>query len=88
MEIVLLWLDELDDLVFAGFSLWARLRRSCLAIGLASAISLHVLPHFGLLSDQVLSLLYVALASIAGWFCIAAACARMERNVPAAQQPA
>jgi hypothetical protein len=40
MEVVLLWLDDLDDLVFVLVSLWARLRRFCLQVGLAAAFLL------------------------------------------------
>jgi hypothetical protein len=88
MEVVLLWLDELDDIVFAGFSLWLRLRRSCLAIAMAAALALHVLPRFGFFFDQLMGLLYLSLASIAGWFFVAAVCDRMERGVPPVRQPA
>jgi hypothetical protein len=37
MEVVLLWLDDLDDLVFVLVSVWARLRRFCLQVGLSAA---------------------------------------------------
>jgi hypothetical protein len=40
MEVVLLWLDDLDDLVFVLVSLWARLRRFCLQVGLSAAFLL------------------------------------------------
>ncbi|HEX7079947.1 MAG TPA: hypothetical protein VF329_02900 [Gammaproteobacteria bacterium] len=38
MEIVLQWLDELDDVVFAGLLAWERLRAACLRVGLLSAL--------------------------------------------------
>jgi len=44
MEKVLLWLDELDDLVFAGVSLGPRLCRTSLIVLLIAALGLHVLP--------------------------------------------
>jgi hypothetical protein len=88
MEVVLLWLDALDDLVFAGFSLWLRLRRYCLAVAMAAAIALHMLPRFGLLFEQILSLLYVSVVGIVGWFLVAALCARMERGVRSLPQTA
>ena len=47
MEIVLLWLDELDDLVISGLSLWQGLRRFCLMLGFVAASGLHVLPLLG-----------------------------------------
>jgi hypothetical protein len=40
MEVVLLWLDDLDDLVFVLVSLWARLRRFSLQVGLLAAFLL------------------------------------------------
>ena len=40
MEIVLLWLDDLDDLVFVAAAFWTRLRRFCLQIGLFAALLL------------------------------------------------
>ena len=40
MEIVLLWLDDLDDLAFVFVAIWARLRRFCLQVGLLAAFLL------------------------------------------------
>ena len=40
MEVVLLWLDDLDDLVFVLAAVWTRLRRSCLQVGLSAAFLL------------------------------------------------
>ena len=40
MEVFLLWLDELDDVVFLLASLSDRLRQRCLQIGLTSALTL------------------------------------------------
>jgi len=40
MEIVLQWLDDLDDVVFAGLLAWERLRRRFLQIGLTSTLGL------------------------------------------------
>jgi hypothetical protein len=40
MEVVLLWLDDLDDLVFVLVSLWLRFRRYCLQVGLSAAFLL------------------------------------------------
>ena len=36
MEVVLLWLDDLDDLLFSAALGWERLRRVVLQIGLAA----------------------------------------------------
>ena len=40
MEVCLLWLDELDDVVFVVASLCHRLRRVYLVIGLLAALTL------------------------------------------------
>jgi hypothetical protein len=40
MEVVLLWLDELDDLVFAGLSRWRLLASASLLMALATAAGL------------------------------------------------
>jgi hypothetical protein len=40
MEVVLLWLDDLDDALFLAALLWERLRRIVLQIGLAAALAL------------------------------------------------
>jgi hypothetical protein len=40
MEVCLLWLDELDDVVFVVASLCHRLRRVYLTIGLLAALAL------------------------------------------------
>ena len=40
MDVVLLWLDDLDDLVICGAHLWDRLRRHLLQIGLVAALLL------------------------------------------------
>jgi hypothetical protein len=40
MEVVLLWLDDLDDLMFVLVAIWASLRRFCLQVGLFAAFLL------------------------------------------------
>ena len=40
MEILLQWLDELDDLIFAGFALWQRLSQLCLRVALVATLGL------------------------------------------------
>lgn len=40
MEVVLLWLDDLDDVLFSMALVWERLRRIVLKIGLASSLAL------------------------------------------------
>jgi hypothetical protein len=43
MEIVLQWLDEIDDLVFVGLSIWHRVPYSGLTIALSAAVGLNSL---------------------------------------------
>ena len=83
MEVVLQWLDELDDLFFAGFSIWGRLRGFCLAIALVAAVSLHVLRRLALPTDTVLSLLSVSLAALAAWGVVATLSMLAERRAQA-----
>ena len=40
MEIILLWLDELDDLVFVITAFWERTRALCLQVGLLASVAL------------------------------------------------
>jgi hypothetical protein len=40
MEIILLWLDELDDVVFVITAFWERTRAICLQIGLFASVGL------------------------------------------------
>lgn len=42
MEVVIQWLDEVDDWVFAAAFLWRGLRRLCLGFGFLAAIALLV----------------------------------------------
>ena len=44
MEVILLWLDELDDLVFGVALLWEPLRRIVLQIGFGAALVIHFSP--------------------------------------------
>lgn len=75
MEIVLQWLDELDDAVFAVVLSWERLRRRCLQIAAAAGTALAasaavaaewVLPLAAVAGVSVsVALLGAALASLA-----------------------
>jgi hypothetical protein len=69
MEIVLLWLDDLDDLVFCGAFLWDPLRRIALQIGLVAALVLAAceLTASGLTWSTALAA--VAAASVGVWAC-------------------
>lgn len=80
MEIVLQWLDELDDLVFAGFSLWRRLRRLCLAVALGAALAVHALPGLGIGADTTFASLQVSIMALAGWAIVAAVSRSADRS--------
>lgn len=81
MEIVLLWLDELDDLAYSGLPVWRGLRRLCLLLAFAAAASLHVLPVFGLGDGLLLPLHDAALVALALWTVCAAISASAERSL-------
>jgi hypothetical protein len=79
MEVVLQWLDELDDLVYAGFSIWGRLRRFFLAVALTAALAIHAVPRLGVSGDLIV-LVVVSLAALAAWGIIAAVSAAAEHG--------
>lgn len=80
MEIVLQWLDELDDLVFAGIAVWRRARRVCLVIASIAAAGLHLLPRFGVSVDEIVTLLDVSVAALAFWLLFGAVSAGAARS--------
>lgn len=65
MEIVLQWIDELDDLICALAFLSFRARFSCLQLGLAVAVSLKLIPAMTL--NLMLLFAGIALACVAVW---------------------
>lgn len=68
MEVVLLWLDDLDDLVFSLALSWERLRRGLLQLGLTAALGV-VVCELSMLATEVIPALTVAAAgSVAAWF--------------------
>jgi hypothetical protein len=77
MEIVLLWLDDLDDLVFWGARLWEPVRRVCLQIGLAAAIALAA-AELAASAQWASTLAAIAAASVAIWLA-GAACLAVKR---------
>ena len=68
MEVVLLWLDDLDDALFSVALAWERLRRGMLKIGLASAISMAVFELSAIATTWTPALSGVAAASVVAWF--------------------
>ena len=67
MEIVLQWLDDIDDLVFAGLFKWTLLRSLCLSAALAGAVGTPALVQLGVAPDIVLTLLNVSFAFLIAW---------------------
>lgn len=67
MEVVLLWLDDLDDVMFVLASVWTRLRRLCLQVGLFAAVLLAACEASLTAIGWVPSLAAVAASSVAVW---------------------
>jgi hypothetical protein len=82
MEVVLQWLDDLDDCLFAGALLWERLRRGALKLGLAAAFALAGCELFaaGVRAGWVPALAAVALACVGLWFVAAVVDLRNRRT--------
>lgn len=78
MEVVLLWLDDLDDLVFSAALKWEQARRLCLQIGLLASFTLAGCEVFMTASVWAPKLAIVAGASVAVWL-LAAAIAAARR---------
>jgi hypothetical protein len=68
VEVVLLWLDDLDDMVFTVALAWESLRRLLLQIGLAAAFAIAGCELSATATDWVPALTGVAGASVAAWF--------------------
>jgi hypothetical protein len=67
MEVILLWLDDLDDLLFSGALAAAKLRRLALQLGLASALGLAA-SELGVLAARCApELAAIACASVSLW---------------------
>jgi CHASE2 domain-containing sensor protein len=67
MEVVLLWLDDLDDALFSVALAWERLRRGVLSVGLASAFALAASELSAVATHWAPAFSYVAAASVAAW---------------------
>jgi hypothetical protein len=68
MEVVLLWLDDLDDALFCVALAWERLRRIVLSIGFSSSLALAVCELTAIATQWSPAFSYVAAASVASWF--------------------
>ena len=73
MEVLLLWLDELDDVVFVLASLSYRLRQRCLQIGLTAALTLVGVELVVVAPKWSSALASVAGASVVLWSLVALA---------------
>ncbi|HET7608083.1 MAG TPA: hypothetical protein VFL84_05360 [Gammaproteobacteria bacterium] len=67
MEVVLLWLDDLDDALFSVALAWERLRRLVLQVGLSSAIGFAATQLAAIATAWAPALWYVAAASVVAW---------------------
>jgi hypothetical protein len=83
VEVVLLWLDDLDDLVFTLALKWEQLRRGVLSVGFAAALAVATCESalIGIELTPVLSV--IAAASVAAWFVGAALRVAYYRELPA-----
>jgi hypothetical protein len=68
MEVVLLWLDDLDDALFTVALAWERLRRAVLQVGLTSAFALAGSQLAAIATEWAPAFSYVAAASVGAWF--------------------
>jgi hypothetical protein len=82
MEIVLLWLDDLDDLLFSMALTWERLRRVLLQVGLVASVGLAGSELSAIATYSAPALSSVAAASVGAWLLGAASsvCYYRETN--------
>jgi hypothetical protein len=80
VEIVLLWLDELDDLVFSIALVWERLRRVLLQVGLAAALGLAATEVAAVATQLAPLLCGVAAVTVSAWLAGAAARVYYDRE--------
>ena len=67
MEVVLLWLDDLDDVFFSAALGWERLRRFALQLGLAASFALAGSELSSLATDWAPTFSAVAAACVGAW---------------------
>jgi len=82
VEVVLLWLDDLDDMVFTLASKWEQLRRAVLGVGFLAAMALACCELSLVATELTPALSVVAGASVAAWFAGAALRAAYYRALP------
>lgn len=67
MEVVLLWLDDLDDVLFSMALVWERLRRIVLQIGLAASLALAGSELSAVALQWAPALFGIAATSVGAW---------------------
>ena len=67
MEVVLLWIDDLDDLLFSLALVWERLRRILLQIGLGASFALAGCELSAVATQWTPALSALAAASVGAW---------------------
>ena len=67
MEVVLLWLDDLDDAVFSLALEWERARRLVLKVGLAASFGLAASELTAFAAEWAPAFSCVAAASVGAW---------------------
>jgi hypothetical protein len=72
VEVVLLWLDDLDDVLFSVALTWEKLRRTVLQIGLASSFALAASELSAVATQWGSTFSSIAAASVGAWFLAAA----------------
>jgi hypothetical protein len=72
MEVVLLWLDDLDDVLFSTALAWERLRRAVLKVGLAASFALAGSELAAIATQWATVFSVIAAASVGAW-CLGAA---------------
>ena len=83
MEDVHLWLDDLDDLVFALALRWEQLRRMVLQVGFFAALAVATCELSLSATELTPALSFVAAGSVASWFLGAAFRVAYYRELPA-----
>ena len=73
MEVVLLWLDDLDDLLFSAALVWERLRTAVLRVGLVASGGVAAAELSAFATQWAPALAVVAAVSVSAWL-LGAAC--------------
>jgi hypothetical protein len=80
MEVVLLWLDDLDDLLFSAVLVWERCRTIVLQVGLVASWGVVGVELSAFATPWAPALAIVAAASVSTWLLGAAFHALLYRD--------